>query len=88
MQTVAFNDQPWAEANLLDGNFMTPKVVKRGRRGDWAWEISRGEGLDREPIFGVTFLLWDGNAWTRRFDDDQLTYSLPEARTVVARVTG
>ena len=78
-----FNDQPWVDAGLTDGNFMTPTIERRGRSGDWAWEISSGTGIDREPIFGTTFLLWDGDRWLRRFDDDKLCYSMHEARAHV-----
>jgi len=35
-------------------NFMTPNVLSYWRVGKLAVEISQGEGIRREPIFGVT----------------------------------
>lgn len=46
-------------------NFMTPRILAFYRvtvAGRTAYvELSEGEGLDREPIFGVTFRAADGS---------------------------
>jgi hypothetical protein len=54
-----------AKANRLfadryhgQGNFMTPDIIARGmtKSGRFAWELSQGEGINRQPIYGVTVL--------------------------------
>ena len=35
-------------------NFMTPEVVRYGFTQFYAYELSTGRGIDRQPIFGVT----------------------------------
>ena len=80
-----FNDQPWHDADKLEPNFMTPHIIERGRSGDWAWELSEGEGMEREPIFGCTFLLWDGERWQDP-PESALKFSEPEARAYIEGV--
>lgn len=45
-------------------NFMTPRIIDRRKvRSDLWAELSRGEGFDHEPIFGVTFMVYRDGAW-------------------------
>lgn len=37
-------------------NFMTPHIVARGLRKNFAWEISSGEGIEHNTIYGVTII--------------------------------
>lgn len=37
-------------------NFMTPTRVSIQRKGNYIIEVSRGEGFDHNPIYGVTVL--------------------------------
>jgi len=37
-------------------NIMTPHVIRYGKRGKYLYELSKGEGISKEPIFGVTLL--------------------------------
>jgi len=41
-------------------NFMTPTVLGYGKRGDHLFEISTGQGLRGDPIYGVTVLAVTG----------------------------
>jgi hypothetical protein len=41
-------------------NFMTPRVVGYYRVGNFAVELSTGEGFKHEPIWGVTVKTRDG----------------------------
>jgi hypothetical protein len=73
-----FNDQPWVEVNKDQPNFMTPKILERGRSGDWAYEISEGKGFTGDTIYGVTFLHWNGEKWDDS-DASGLVYTLADA---------
>lgn len=37
-------------------NFMTPNILKYGKRGKMVWELSAGRGLAGAPIYGVTVI--------------------------------
>lgn len=37
-------------------NFLTPDVVRYGKRGKMVWELSTGLGIDRNRIYGVTVI--------------------------------
>jgi hypothetical protein len=41
-------------------NIMTPEVVRYGKKKDHIYELSKGEGMDRKPLFGVTVLTITG----------------------------
>jgi len=42
-------------------NFMTPYVIKHGKRGDYIYELSHGDAFMRSgQIYGVTVLTNDG----------------------------
>jgi hypothetical protein len=80
-----FHDAPWDGKGV---NFMTPRILKRGRSGDWAWELSEGTGLEHEPIFGATFRLWDGKRWTDPEGDvSRLFFDRAEAKRYIGEVT-
>ncbi len=50
-------DQAAAIFRRLKGkNIITPHVVAYFMQGDYAVEISQGEGMDHRSIFGVTFM--------------------------------
>jgi hypothetical protein len=38
-------------------NFMTPYVLRTGFRGQYAYELSEGEGFSGEPMYGVSLRL-------------------------------
>jgi hypothetical protein len=58
-------------------NPMTPRVVRYGWSGDYAFEISQGEGFLGEPIFGVTVV---HAAQGKQHALSKLCYSEPFAR--------
>jgi len=66
-------------------NFMTPNVLKRGVKGNFAYEISEGEGFNREPIFGVTFI--NRATETQEYDLSKMVYSLQEANEYLEEVS-
>lgn len=37
-------------------NFLTPSIIERGQRGDLVWELSTGEGLGDDRLYGVTVI--------------------------------
>lgn len=37
-------------------NFMTPSVLKYGKKGKMVWELSTGRGLGGGSIYGVTVI--------------------------------
>lgn len=43
---------------VYDGraNFMTPDILRYGITDGYAWEISEGTGISKEPIFGLTVI--------------------------------
>jgi hypothetical protein len=41
-------------------NIMTPEVIRYGKKGEHVYELSKGEGMNREPLFGVTVLTTAG----------------------------
>jgi len=41
-------------------NFLTPNVLSYGKAGRLLWELSTGEGIEHEPIYGVTVINVDG----------------------------
>jgi len=47
MFKIAYNGNP---------NIMTPDVIKYGSRGNFVYELSVGEGFDRDNVYGVTVL--------------------------------
>jgi hypothetical protein len=42
-------------------NFMTPNIVKYGKRGRHLYELSSGLGISNLPIYGVTVIDVAGN---------------------------
>lgn len=69
---------------VYDGgrNFMTPNLVKYGKRGRLVYEISSGTGMRQQPIYGVTVLEIDG---TERSDLSTMFQSLREAEAYIRR---
>lgn len=59
-------------------NIMTPNIIGYGVHRDFAYELSSGEGINREPIFGVTIL--ERKSGYHRHDLSKMFYSLEEAR--------
>lgn len=69
-------------------NFMTPDVLEYGELPkDRYYELSEGEGFDREPIFGVTvvFLDYDGKH-KRSENESKLVFSMREARQYIEQL--
>ncbi len=79
----SLNDQPWFGKGV---NIMTPTILGRGRSGDWAWELSEGRGMEQEPIYGCTFLHWDGVSW--QDGPSEMRWSEADARAYIAEVCG
>lgn len=71
---IAYNGQP---------NFMTPNILKRGKRGALHYEISQGTGIMNEPIYGVTVLEVHGQDVSKRRDLSTLFNSLNAAECYV-----
>lgn len=67
----AFNGQP---------NFITPDILKRGKRGRMIYEISSGQGLGGGTIYGVTVLELSG---LRRRDLSSCFSDLSEAERYI-----
>lgn len=68
-------------------NFMTPTVIKVGKRGPCrAWELSTGTGFRRETIYGVSVVDWDNltDETTRRTDLGECFQSLSSAESYIA----
>lgn len=83
----AIYEQPWWGVGR---NFMTPTVLETGRSGDWAWELSTGEGFDREALYGTTFRRWvEGrwiDGWRLEVDPSKLFFDEREARRHIGEV--
>jgi hypothetical protein len=41
-------------------NIMTPEVIRYGKKNEHIYELSKGEGIDRKPLYGVTVLTING----------------------------
>lgn len=65
-------------------NFMTPEVVEYIDANGYMIELSKGEGFDHEPIYGVTVATADG---VRLYDESQMFHSESEARGYVEGLT-
>ena len=66
-------------------NFMTPNVLKRGVKGNFAYEISEGTGFNHEPIFGVTLI--SRLTETASYDLSKKVESLQEANEYLEEVS-
>jgi hypothetical protein len=42
-------------------NWVTPNVINFGESGKYIWELSSGEGMSGNIIYGVTFLTKNGD---------------------------
>lgn len=58
-------------------NFMTPEPIEYIDTDDYMIELSKGEGFDREPIYGVTVATSGG---MRLYGDSQMFVSEEDAR--------
>ena len=69
---------------VYDGrmNPLTPEVLRYGKAGRLCFELSKGEGINGEPLFGVTVLEIDG---TKRHDLGQSFPSLSEAEAHISK---
>ena len=67
-------------------NFMTPTLISRGRiNSRFVYEISKGKGMDREPIFGITILGVNSKGEVFKADKlNTLKYSLSQAKGYIA----
>lgn len=63
-------------------NFMTPNLIRYGKRGKMVFELSSGRGIDDAPIYGVTVIELPS---TRRSDLSTLFHSIDEATAYIAR---
>lgn len=58
-------------------NFMTPEPIEYIDTDEYMIELSKGEGFDHEPIYGVTVATSEG---TRLYGDSQMFFSEEDAR--------
>jgi hypothetical protein len=54
-------------------NFMTPNIVRYGKKGQYLYELSKGSGIDGGTIYGVTFLTLEGERPEERISEGGLT---------------
>jgi hypothetical protein len=54
-------------------NFMTPNIVRYGKKGEYLYELSKGEGIGGGTIYGVTFLTLEGERPEERVSKGGLT---------------
>lgn len=57
-------------------NFMTPDLIKYGKRGRHLYELSKGRGISNAPIYGVTVITIDGE---KCHDLSKMFYSYSDA---------
>jgi hypothetical protein len=62
-------------------NFMTPDVLKRGKRGRWAYELSTGLSFDRSRIWGVTVV--DRYTGETNYELSKCAHSESEAKEMI-----
>jgi len=69
-------------------NVMTPNVIKYGKINKYiAYELSSGEGIKGEPIFGVSFVEVDDDGNTIRRTDLSSSFStIEEANEYITRL--
>ena len=71
-------------------NFMTPTIVNRGKCRQFLYELSKGEGIDRSTIYGVTVLeLLNEDApdvMAHRHDLNRCCHSKDEALKYIAQL--
>ncbi len=66
-------------------NFMTPKVLATGKISPrMAYELSTGEGISGEPIFGVSIVTVDDAGKTRR--ETELSDCFPTRELAVRHI--
>lgn len=65
--------------NRMAKNFMTPKVLKFQAKANRIIELSVGTGLNNEPIWGVTELLYVGSKLNTT-KNGQMFYNPKQAR--------
>ena len=68
-----FNGQP---------NFMTPRILNVGETDKYIYELSEGEGIERETIYGLTFLTKEGKRIEKN-DPSQMLRTLHEASKII-----
>lgn len=71
-------------------NFITPQIIRYGKVDkNLAYELSRGEGIKGEDIYGVSVveLKQDGTT-ERRIDLSNMFYSLREAQDYIKTLKG
>lgn len=66
-------------------NFMTPRILRRGLAGAFAWELSEGRGMGNQKIWGVTVLQDNGagHPVTKRTDLSGCYQSLGAAQEAI-----
>jgi len=71
-------------------NFMTPSVLDVGKAGmNRAWELSVGEGIIYDKIYGVTVVDWNPDAkMAVRRDDLSAMFHTEEAARVYISLLG
>lgn len=62
-------------------NFMTPRVLRYGKTGRYYYEISEGEGMDNQAIFGVTVV--DGERKEHMHKLGDIFYTLDDVENYV-----
>lgn len=65
-------------------NFMTPNWIDEGKRGKLHYELTKGRGIENQPIFGVTVVEEASNGAIHRPDLSQLFQSLAKAKHHIA----
>jgi len=66
-------------------NFMTPTIIRCGFKGIFAYELSKGEGISHQPIWGVTVL--NKHTERRNHDLSKLFQSLNEAEHYIKKLS-
>ena len=72
-------------------NFMTPNIMRYGKiHRNIAYELSSGEGIDRQPIYGVSFAVYipTQNRAIRAHGLSKGGFSLIEAEKYIRTVIG
>ncbi|MBE9515953.1 MAG: hypothetical protein IME93_03130 [Proteobacteria bacterium] len=66
-------------------NFMTPHILRVGMASKYiAYELSKGEGFNREPIWGVTFVSYSpATNSTERLDSSGCHHTIEEAEKAI-----
>ena len=66
-----------------DPNFMTPDILTFGETPKYIYEISKGEGIYKEKIYGITFLEKTGQRISEN-DPSCMCYHMKEINKLIS----